>query len=217
MYYVLFNDTKQRCTPNFISGIYDINPSYKQEKAPRVSKYTFPYDFQRKEELKAIDTLYLNFYKDFTKSFLDTDYRIDHGHIFSLRFFKLLKNFRGSEYLQKELIITKKGELLENPFVYLDFTQRPPFDFINIDNSQVLKHKEYEDIFPQTIALHKKAENYDIFPFGNTNMRRFLVVNKKLKEAIEKEKFKGFKFIPLDEFPKTFASKYNFDLKEYRE
>jgi len=217
MYYVLLNDTTQKSTPSFISGIYDINPSYKQEKAPRVSKYTFPYDFQRKEELKDIDTLYLNFYEKFPKYFLDTDYRIDHGHIFSLRFFELLKNFSGSEYLKKGLIITKKGELLETPFIYLDFTQKPPFDFIDIDNSQVLKHKEYGDIFPTKIVLDKKVENYDIFPFGNTDIGRFLVVNEKLKEAIEKEKLRGFKLIPLKQFPKTFASEYNFDLKEYRE
>jgi len=216
MYYVLLNDTTQKCTPNFISGIYDINPSYKEEKTPRSSKYMFPYAFYTKEELKDIDTLYLNFYKNFSKSFLDTDYRIDHGHIFSLDFFQLLKNFGVSEYLKKDLVVTYKGEILDTPFIYMDFTQKPPFDFIDMDSSVVLKHKEYGNIFPQTIALHTKAQNYDIFPFGNTDISRFLVVNEKLKEAIEKEKFKGFKFIPLEEFPKTFASEYNFDLKEYK-
>ena len=216
MYYVLLNDTKQKFTPNFISGIYDINPSYKDEKKPRVSKYIFPYDFQRKEDLKDIDILYLNFYKKFSKSFLDTDYRIDHGHIFSLRFFEILKNFRVSEHLKKDLVVTYKGELLENPFIYMDFIQKPPFDFIDIDNSQVLKHKEYGNIFPTKIVLDKKVEAYDIFSFGNSDIGRFLVVNEKLKKVIEEEKLKGFKLIALEEFPETFASEYNFDLKEYK-
>jgi len=216
MYYVLFNDTTQKCTPSFISGIYDINPSYKEEKTSRSSKYMFPYDFYTKEELKELDTLYLNFYKNFSKSFLDTDYRIDHGHIFSFRFFELVKNFRVSEYLKKELIVTKKGEHFENSFVYMDFIQKPPFDFIDMYNSQVLKHKEYGNIFPSKIVLDKKVEDYDIFPFGNTDISRFLVVNEKLKGAIEKEKLKGFKFVSLDEFSQVFTSEYNFDLKEYR-
>jgi len=202
----------------FLKGILDVEPCFGSN--PKPSDYSFPYDLERKADFfSTVDTLFLNFNGDVCDGFLDMDYRIDQGHIFSKSLWDKIKNQNLPPHTVKKLALADCDRVHEGFFYYVHFysvniSDNSPINHIDTERSVIVQAEGYGK-YPIDIMVLEESKKYCLFPFNETMLFRFLVLNDSFKELFYG--ISGCKLVPLKEFPEMYSKDYNYPLSVYHE
>lgn len=212
-YFFLMNDYAET---KFLPGVLDVMPG---RNIPFESSGTvsFPHDTDKIINRKV----YLNFDEHEDLSF---DYREHDGHLFSERFASVMQTFRSSPSIVKPLSIWMAG--IEQPlkFSYVAFSRGrwdkgnqldDDFSFYDRGKSVYVEGRRKDMVPIGEIVLTDKAKQYDYFQLLDTTyLRTFIVINDKVKNALEMSALKGFKIIPLQNGFSEYCKAYGRTIEE---
>lgn len=212
-YFFLMNDKDRN---PFLPGILDIAPGRIVPVSP--SKLSFP-----PVDLKEIEneSVFFNFNE---KVNLNFDYRQDQGHIISERFMSKLSLFKSPPRLVKPLSIWMAG--IEQPIKlnYMAFYRGrwdkgnqldDNFSFYDREKSVYVEGRRKDMVPIGEIVLTDKVKQYDYFQLLDTTyLRTFIVINNKVKNALENSALKGFKIIPLQDGFSEYCKAYGRTIEE---
>lgn len=212
-YFFLMNDKDRN---PFLPGILDIAPGRILPVVP--SKLSFP-----PVDLKEIEneSVFLNFNENVD---LDFDYREDQGHIISEYFMSKLSPFNSPPKIVKPLSIWMGG--VEQPIKlnYMAFYRGKwdrgnqlddDFSFYDRGKSVYVEGRRKDMVPIGEIVLTDKAKQYDYFQLLDTTyLRTFIVINDKVKNALEMSALKGFKIIPLQNGFSEYCKAYGRTIEE---
>lgn len=195
-YFFLMNDYTET---KFLPGVLDVMPG---RNVPFESSGTvsFPHDTDKIINSKV----YLNFDEHEDLFF---DYREHDGHLFSERFASVMQTFRSSPSIVKPLSIWMAGREQPLKFNYIAFFRGRwdkgnqldnNFSFYDKDKSVHAEGRRKELVPLGEIILTDAVAQYDYFQFLDTSyLGRFIIINERVKIALEDAALKGFKIIPL--------------------
>ena len=210
MFYFLVNDDNQNSVPvGLINGVVKIG----NNDAPL--KKDFPY---MSDYLEAVDELVLELKDKKNEKKLNFDFREHQGFIISHAFWEVISDYKlAKHYPVKPLKVKLKDEYLnKTDLLYLcfNFGERKTHDGRDIFKREDILDKNKSKGFlavngrsyiPEVIVFNSEYQGYDAFMFGDLPVGGFkMVVSEALKNKLQSEGFRGFKFINVDSWRELF-------------
>ncbi|MEN0627589.1 Imm43 family immunity protein [Phytobacter ursingii] len=209
-YYVIMNDFKSTLIPRNLQGIVDEKLKIDENWEVEGSDFSFPY---RIKDDACPEHIFLLCNKDVGALKFDY-YKKDFGHLIDKSLFSIFENYNHNVFFDRDItpVSIGNGQILCDDFKYVYF----PGDNVIDKEKSILEEDKFGDIIPFKIEFKDDALAYDILSFSDTLLGGFIIIKQEVKEAIEKKRFRGLKFVRLENALDVFCEDYFYEIDSNR-
>lgn len=209
-YYVIMNDFKSTLMPRNLQGIVDEKLKIDVNWEVEGSDFSFPY---RIKDDACPEHIFLLCNKDVGALKFDY-YKKDFGHLIDKSLFSIFENYNHNVFFDRDItpVSIGNGQILRDDFKYVYFSGDNVID----EEKSILEEDKFGDIIPFKIEFKDDALAYDILSFSDTLLGGFIIIKQEVKEAIEKKRFRGLKFVRLENALDVFCEDYFYEIDSNR-